>query len=104
MLLQNGVSVSIIDIVTSRKFNLCTELMEMIRESDPVFSPNPAPIYTVTCRVRTLGRVPKVAVWAYPLTLGKELPKLPIWLTEELSITLDLEASYEETCRTLQVP
>ncbi len=102
-LLQNGVSVSIVDLVTSCEFNLGTDLMELIRRSDPIFSPDPPPIYTVTCRARTQDRRTKVAVWANHLAVGKELPALPIWLTEELSVILDLETSYEETCRVLQV-
>jgi hypothetical protein len=32
------------------------------------------------------------------------LPQLPIWLTDELSIMLELEASYEATCRVLRIP
>jgi hypothetical protein len=31
------------------------------------------------------------------------LPKLPIWLNEELAVDLDLEAAYEETCRALRI-
>jgi hypothetical protein len=31
------------------------------------------------------------------------LPCLPLWLTDDLAITLDLEASYEETCSGLRV-
>ncbi|MCI0684927.1 MAG: hypothetical protein L0Y71_22760 [Gemmataceae bacterium] len=58
----------------------------------------------ITCRNRKLGGSPKFAVWAHPLAIGKELPKLPIWLTEELSVLVDLEASYEETCRVLHIP
>ncbi|MCI0684398.1 MAG: DUF4058 family protein [Gemmataceae bacterium] len=103
-LLQEGVSVSIVDLITSRNFNLYTDLLDMIRRSDPAFSRNPPAIYAVTCRGRTLGHVPKVAIWAHPLAVGKPLPQLPIWLTEELSITLDLEASYQETCRLLRIP
>ena len=32
-------------------------------------------------------------VLAYPLTVGQPLPSLPIWLTPELGLPLDLEAS-----------
>ena len=31
------------------------------------------------------------------------LPCLPLWLTEDLAVPLDLEASYEQTCRDLRV-
>jgi hypothetical protein len=35
--------------------------------------------------------------------MGQDLPTLPIWLTDELSISLDLEASYEQTCQILRL-
>jgi hypothetical protein len=35
--------------------------------------------------------------------LGQSLPALPIWLDIDLSISLDLESSYEETCRFLRI-
>ena len=41
--------------------------------------------------------------WRKPLKLGRPLPTLPLWLTEEFSIPLDLEASYEDTCRLLRI-
>jgi hypothetical protein len=31
------------------------------------------------------------------------LPTLPLWLTEDFAIPLDLEASYEQTCRDLRI-
>ncbi len=41
--------------------------------------------------------------WRKPLKLGRPLPTLPLWLTEEFSIPLDLEGSYEDTCRLLRM-
>jgi hypothetical protein len=49
------------------------------------------------------GRAPKLETWAYPLSVGQPLPTLPLWLSEELAVSLDLEASYEETCRVLRI-
>ena len=42
--------------------------------------------------------------WFYPTALGQPLPTLPIWLDVDLGVFLDLEASYEETCRVLRIP
>ena len=41
--------------------------------------------------------------WYHPLAIGQPLPTLPIWLKETWAISLDLESSYEETCRTLRI-
>jgi hypothetical protein len=41
--------------------------------------------------------------WYHPLNLGQPLPTLPVWLTETHAVSLDLESSYEETCRALRI-
>ena len=41
--------------------------------------------------------------WHRALAVGQALPSLPIWLADNLAVTLDLEASYEETCRVLRI-
>jgi hypothetical protein len=102
-LLQKRVCVSIVDIVTTRQFNLYTELLGLLGESDPAFSPDHAPVYAVTCRGRKVGHKPRFETWAYPLIVGQKLPTLPVWLSEDQAVSLDLEASYEETCRVLRI-
>ena len=39
----------------------------------------------------------------HPLANGQRLTTLPIWLKETRAISLELESSYEETCRTLRI-
>ena len=102
-LLQKRVCVSVVDLVTTRHFNLYTELLELIGRTDPSFSAEPPDTYAVTCRGRKIRRKPHLETWAYPMIVGQPLPKLPIWLSEDLAVVLDLEASYEETCRALRI-
>jgi hypothetical protein len=103
-LLQQGVCVSIVDLVTTRHFNLYTELLALIGRTDPAFSPDPPSVYAVTCRARKVGQKPKLEIWAHGLAVGRPLPTLPLWLTEDLAVSLDLEASYEDACRVLRIP
>ena len=42
--------------------------------------------------------------WTHTLTVGQPLPTLPLWLADNLAVPLELEASYEETCRILRIP
>ena len=102
-LLHQGVCVSIVDIVTVRRFNLYAELLAFMEWSDPAFSPNPPPIYSVTCRTRNVDDLGRFESWAYPLTIGQPLPDLPIWLSEDLNVTLELEASYQDACRVFRI-
>ena len=102
-LLQKRVCVSVVDLVTTRQFNLYADLLELIGKRDPAFGSTPPPIYAATCRGRKVGLRPRLDIWAYPLAVGGKLPTLPIWLRDDLAVSLDLEASYEETCRALRI-
>ena len=102
-LLRKDVCLSIVDLVTIRQFNLYTELLALLDRCDPAFDA-PPPIYAVTCRKRQVGRQTKLDTSSFPLAVGQPLPSLPVWLSETQTVALDLEASYEETCRVLRIP
>jgi hypothetical protein len=103
-LLQKDVCVSVADLVTVRQFNLYSELLELIDRTDPQLGEDPPYLYAVTLHPRKLLTKPSLLdVWYYPMTLGKLLPTLPIWLTAESRVLLPLESSYEETCRLLHI-
>jgi hypothetical protein len=106
-LLEQGISVSIVDLVTTRSFNLYTETLGLIEQSDPAFAGSPPGIYAATCRWWRIGQDgqtrKRLEGWAYPLVIGQPLPILPLWLTDDLAVSLELEPSYEETCRVLRI-
>jgi len=102
-LLQQHVSVSIVDLVTVRNFNLYQDILKFIDRADPAFLSETRAIYAATCRARSMGSIMRLETWAYPLKVGQPLPILPLWLTDELAIGLDLEASYEDACRSLRI-
>ncbi|HUE73962.1 MAG TPA: DUF4058 family protein [Pirellulaceae bacterium] len=102
-LLQRKVCVSIVDLVTIRKFNLYAEVLDLLGQSDPSLRPTTPATYAVTCRSRQLDVGSQFQTWAYPLIVGQTLPSLPIWLTDDQRIMLDLEPSYEEACRVLGI-
>lgn len=41
--------------------------------------------------------------WYHRLVIGEPLPTLPIWLTETRAVSLNLESSYQATCRALRI-
>jgi hypothetical protein len=102
-LLKKGVCVSLVDLVTVRHFNLYDELLELVGHHDPAFAKSPPPTYAATCRRRRNGFKPRFETWAYPLSVGQALPTLPLWLTEDLMVSLDRETSYEAACRVLHI-
>jgi hypothetical protein len=103
-LLQNRVCVAIVDLVTTRASNLYGDLMELIGQADPSLAQGPPPLYAVACRSARNGDAWLLEAWTHPLVLGQALPTLPLWLAENLAVPLDLEPSYEETCRILRIP
>lgn len=101
-LLRKDVCLSIIDVVTIRQFNLYTELLSVLNRSDPAFF-TPTSTYAATCPKRQVGQQTKLDTSSFRLAVGQPLPSLPIWLSETQTIAIDLEASYEETCRILRI-
>jgi hypothetical protein len=83
---------------------LYTELLSLLKRRDPAFGDAPAPIYAVTCRKRQVDGQAKLDTWFHPLAVGRPLPSLPVRLSPTQNVTLDQEASYEETCRVLRSP
>jgi len=103
-LLQQDVCVSIVDVVTVRQFNLYADLLALIGKTDPALGAEPPHLYAVTIwGHKRPAKRPLLHNWFYPLALGQPLPPLPIRLDIDLGVTLDLEASYEDTCRVLRI-
>jgi hypothetical protein len=102
-LLRGGVAVSVVDVVTTRQFNLYAELMAFVGHPDPTMSVDPPPLYASACRWVRRGARAFLESWSHPLTLGARLPALPLWLADALVVPLDLEQSYERTCHDLWV-
>jgi Protein of unknown function (DUF4058) len=103
-LLQQRVCVGIVDLVSSRTDNLYCELLEFIGEADVPLPDGPPSLYAVTSRSTKKDTNWLVESWMHPLSIGQPLPTLPLWLADDLAVPVDLESSYEETCRTLRLP
>jgi hypothetical protein len=104
-LLQQGICVSIVDLVSVRQANLYSELLTLLGHSDPSLGETPPYLYAVTLRARKRPRhrLSLLDAWFHPMAIGQSLPTLPIWLAPALRVMLPLEASYEETCRILGI-
>jgi len=103
-LLNQGVCVSIVDVVTEKRFNLYADLLDFLGHADPAMAGPPVPhLYAATVRRREVFPKWRLEGWAHSLGVGQPLPSLPLWLTDELSVTLELEPTYVETCETLQL-
>jgi hypothetical protein len=102
-LLQKGVAVSIVDIVTVRQFNLYSDTLGFVGHSDPTLSDPPPHIYATSCRWVQREKRTILEAWSHVLNVGQSLPTLPLWLAADLVIPLDLEQSYEQACHDLWI-
>lgn len=96
--LQQGVSLVVIDVVTSRRANLHNETLRLI-EADPQHEmANDANLYAAAYRpVEREGRS-EIDVWTARFSIGDGLPTMPLRLTGELFVPVDFETSYQEAC------
>jgi hypothetical protein len=103
-LLQNRVCVAIVDLVTTRSSNLHGELMGFLGQVDPSTVAGTADLYAAACRFSKNGGAGLLETWSHPLAIGEALPTLPLWVAPDFAVPLELELSYEETCRILRIP
>ncbi|MFZ2518878.1 MAG: DUF4058 domain-containing protein, partial [Anaerolineae bacterium] len=46
---------------------------------------------------------PQLDIWPEALTLGRSLPTLPLWLQDQVSVPVDLNLTYEQTCASQRI-
>jgi hypothetical protein len=102
--LQQEVSVVIVDVVTSRRRNLFTDLAEFLEVNSAARNALATHLYAVACRAVKYRKGFRLEVWPMPLRVGGTLPVLPLWLRRDLAVPLDLQASYDFTCDSLSIP
>jgi hypothetical protein len=103
MLLQKGIAVSVIDLVTTQKLNLYSKLLTFVEQSDPRFGETPPSIYAATCRWTNRDDKIFFETASQGLAIGEPLPTLPLWLSQTTMVPLDLEPIYEQACYDLRI-
>ncbi|MGV3720348.1 MAG: DUF4058 family protein [Actinomycetota bacterium] len=107
--LENGVSLIVVDLVSTRKSNLHNRWAELFGDGKtPRMGVGvQAPLYAAAYRpyVERIGNrdAPLVDLWLRPLGVGDELPAMPLFLRDDLAVPVELEATYHETCQDLRL-
>jgi hypothetical protein len=104
--LQQGCGVVVVDTVTTRRAELHAGILALLgteagAAGGVIRAGGPS---AVSYRAVGLGEGQQLQLWPAALPLGQPLPTLPLWIGPELSVPLDLEASYAATCADLRVP
>ncbi len=95
--LQQGVGLVIVDVVTERGGNLHAALLDRLQVSSE--SPFEAALYATAYRPNGHNGQPQLNIWQEALAIARSLPTLPLSLRGGVSVPVELEASYERTCR-----
>jgi len=96
--LSGGVSVIIVEVVTSRRANLHNDLLHLMEMDGGPSLPAEVSLHAVAYRPVRRGGRDEIDVWRAPLTLGRALPTLYLWLRGDLAVPVDFEAAYAEAC------
>ncbi|MGP0065482.1 MAG: DUF4058 family protein [Isosphaeraceae bacterium] len=96
--LQRGIGLITLDIVTSRQFNLHNELVSRLGLDSRFTMPEEDYIYAVAYRPIRRGNANLIDIWQNALSVGEQLPILPLSLKGFRPVPLELEAAYEEAC------
>jgi hypothetical protein len=94
--LQRGIGVITVDIVTTRQANMHNELVRLMEWEDRLQMPAEVGLGAVAYRPARRDGANQIDLWPVALTIGGELPVLPLALLGTRAVPLDLEATYTE--------
>ena len=92
--LCRGISLIVIDIVTTRQANLHDQMMRVLGHGETFALPAETALYAVAYRPIVRDQQERIEVWPAPLEIGRPLPVLPLALDAEQVLPVDLEATY----------
>ena len=105
--LQKGVSLTVVDTVTTYSADLHDGLCDLIGEAEKLRWTSPSGLSVMVYRATRLtgaaGPSLGLDVYAYPVGIGQELPTVPLWLGRDLAVPLELELTYARACRSLRI-
>ena len=96
--LAQGIAVIVIDVVTSRGGNLHAGILQLLGRDSDSGLPNGTELYAVAYRPVVRDQREVIEMWPERLSVGSELPTLPLALNAELGLPIDLEATYTAAC------
>jgi hypothetical protein len=99
--LHQSAGLLVVDVVTDRLANLHAALVARLAPDAEGVSD--AHIYAAAYRPEPRKREAPVSVWQEALRLGEPLPTMPLWLKGGACLAVELDETYDRTCRALRV-
>jgi hypothetical protein len=102
--LKAGVGLVVIDIISDKHFNLHDEIVRVGRTDDRFRMAGSPTTYAVAYRPVHRDNENMVAMWTHELTVGSDLPTVPLALKGFGCVPLDLNATYNDACERNRIP
>ena len=104
-LIAKNVSLIIVDVHSHPSFNLHNQLLQSLRVAKGFLEEDKeSPLYCAAYR-RTSGEDVKQAVniWSFSLKIGDILPELPLFITSDIAVPVNLEETYMNVCEVFRL-
>jgi hypothetical protein len=96
--LHAGVSVVVVDVVTSRRVNFHNRILDHLGIASARL-PDDVALYASAYRPVERDGTTELDIWAEACRVGADLPSMPLRLTGDLFVPVELKLAYAETCR-----
>ena len=100
--LLSGVGLIVADIVTDRSADIHGDLLRMV-ESEEEGDSAGAGLFAAAYRSVPTEDAHDLESWREPLSVGRPLPTLPLWIAPDLVLPLDLEQAYTRACHVSRI-
>jgi hypothetical protein len=100
--LQQGVSLLLVDIVTTRTTTPVPHLLKLL-SANPRNPLGDLSLYALACRCSVGTSSDRMELWPESLSIGAQLPTLPLWIRPDYAVPIDLEQSYLKSCAFLRI-
>ncbi len=97
--LAQGVSLIVIDVVTSRQADLHADLLHLLGHAGPSGRPAGEGLFAAAYRPIVRQAIDQIEIWPAALAVGTALPVMPLALDAASCLPLDLEATYTTACQ-----
>ena len=100
--LQEGLGLALVDVVTARRFSWHEALLKRLgTETETSLD---AELSAASYRPVDRDGQPSLDIWREHLAIGEPLASLPLWLRGSLGLHVDLDPTYDRTCREQRIP
>jgi hypothetical protein len=101
--LQQGASVVVADVVTTRSADLHGDLLRLLRLPAGPRRSRSRDLFAAAYRSAGEDGEARIEAWLHRLRLGEKLPTMPLWIAEERCVGVDLEQTYQDARRRLRM-